>query len=39
MSGCFPVSPDDEVRQIFFEVGVLGLWQEAFKNEAANAQG
>lgn len=30
MTGRFPVSPDDEVRQLFKDGGSLGLWGEAF---------
>jgi len=33
--GRFPASPDDEVRMIFREIGMSGVWAEAFKNEPA----
>lgn len=29
LTGRFPVSPDDEVRQIFKDSGMTGVWQEA----------
>lgn len=29
LTGVFPVSPDDEVRQIFMDQGMEAVWQEA----------
>lgn len=29
LTGNFPVSPDDEVRQLFRDGGMAGLWQES----------
>lgn len=29
LTGSFPVSPTDEVRQIFLNVGMMGVWVEA----------
>jgi peptidoglycan L-alanyl-D-glutamate endopeptidase CwlK len=31
LTGRFPVTPDDEVRYIFKESGLAGVWAEAFK--------
>ena len=31
LTGRFPVTPDDEVRYIFREAGLQGVWDEAFK--------
>ena len=32
LTGRFPASPDDEVRWIFKEAGIAGVWDEAFKS-------
>ena len=29
LTGCFPISPDDEVRQIFLDQGMSAVWQAA----------
>ena len=32
LTGRFPASPDDEVRQIFLQAGTIGVWQESGLN-------
>lgn len=35
LTGRFPVSPDDEVRQVFKDGGMSAVWDEAFNSQSS----